>query len=282
MTANSMLVAQRRQASVAAPTVSVDGRSGHGDGPNEGDQAVRRYVGDAVQTDAANATTAFLCRHDDNGLVLGLTSAPALFRAADVSLVDLDLTGEAIAARADHRPAQFMQPGPGRLVAAQTEHPLEAQRTDAVLLAGDEPHGEKPQPQRLARVPATPFRRSAIPADRRLDSAAGGATFPTARPRPRSGGRQSHPASEAAGYTHGTPFRCQTTCRTPETSEGNQPQRPDVPQRRDVSGFPSFNAITGVDVCEGDTHFLGFGGVQVSEAEKATLTEISAALNFTA
>ncbi len=157
---DSMLVAQRRQASVAAPTVSVDGRSGHGDGPNEGDQAVRRYVGDAVQTDAANATTAFLCRHDDNGLVLGLTSAPALFRAADVSLVDLDLTGEAIAARADHRPAQFMQPGPGRLVAAQTEHPLEAQRTDAVLLAGDEPHGEKPQPQRLARVPATPFRHA--------------------------------------------------------------------------------------------------------------------------
>jgi hypothetical protein len=28
--------------------------------------------------------------------------------------------------------------------------------------------------------------------------------------------------------------------------------------------------------------FLGFGGIQVSEAEKATLTEISAALNVTA
>ena len=59
---------------------------------------------------------------------------------------------EAIAARADHRPAQLVQPGPGRLVAAQTEHPLQAQRADAVLLAGDEPHGEKPHPQRLARV----------------------------------------------------------------------------------------------------------------------------------
>src|SRR5450759_3915608 len=45
-----------------------------------------------------------------------------------------------------------MQPGPGRLIAAQAEHPLQTQRADAVLLAGDEPHGEKPHPQRLARV----------------------------------------------------------------------------------------------------------------------------------
>src|SRR5512144_1311733 len=147
-----MLVAQRRQASITAPAVSVDGRSGHGDSLNEGDQTVRRSVRDAAQADAADATTTFPCRHNDNGLVLGLTSALSLFRAADVSLVDLDLAGEAIAARADHRPAQLMQPGPGRLLAAQAEHALKAQRADAVLLAGDEPHGEKPHPQRLARV----------------------------------------------------------------------------------------------------------------------------------
>ena len=50
-----------------------------------------------MQADAAHATTVFLCRHDDNGLVLGLTPGLSLFRAADVSLIDLDLTGEAIA-----------------------------------------------------------------------------------------------------------------------------------------------------------------------------------------
>src|ERR1019366_10169131 len=92
---------------------------------------------------------------------------------------------------------------------------------------------------------------SAIPADRRLDSAAGFATFPTARPLPRSGGRQSHPASEAAGYIPGTPSRCQTTRRTPETSEDNQSQRRDA-----LAAFPSLNAIRGTDVCEGDTHCL--------------------------
>ena len=61
--ADLMLVAQRRQASIAAPAVSVDGQSGHGDSLNEGGQTVRRSVRDVAQTDAANATPAFLCRH---------------------------------------------------------------------------------------------------------------------------------------------------------------------------------------------------------------------------
>lgn len=37
---NLTLVAQRRQASIATPAVSVDGRFGHGDSLNEGDQTV--------------------------------------------------------------------------------------------------------------------------------------------------------------------------------------------------------------------------------------------------
>ena len=40
---------------------------------------------------------------------------------------------------------------PGCLVATQPKHPLQAQGTDAVLLAGDEPHRQEPHPQRLAR-----------------------------------------------------------------------------------------------------------------------------------
>src|SRR5665647_3584494 len=84
-----VLVPQRRHAGIAAPAVGMDGRSGHGDSLNEGDQTVRRYVRDTAQADAANATTTFLCRHDDNGLVLGLASAFALFRAANVCALSL-------------------------------------------------------------------------------------------------------------------------------------------------------------------------------------------------
>src|SRR5271168_124635 len=88
-----------------------------------------------------------------------------------------------------------------------------------------------------------------MPADRRLDSVAGCATFPTARQPPRSGDRQNHLASEAAGYTPGTPSRRRTTPRTPETSEGNQPQR------QDASSLPSPDTISCGNVCEGDTHY---------------------------
>src|ERR1019366_3827547 len=109
---------------------------------------------------------------------------------------------------------------------------------------------QAPSPAACA-CPATQFQPSAIPADRRLDSAAGFATFPTARPLPRSGGRQSHPASEAAGDISRPPACCQTTRRTPETSEDNQSQRRDA-----LAGFPSLNAIRGTDVCEGDTHLV--------------------------
>src|ERR1019366_4096242 len=47
-----VLVPQRRHAGIAAPAVGMDGRSGHGDSLNEGDQTVRRYVRDTAQAEA--------------------------------------------------------------------------------------------------------------------------------------------------------------------------------------------------------------------------------------
>ena len=127
-------------------------RPGHHGALDEGEQAVRGHVLDASQADAADAATALLGRHRNNSLGLGLPAPFALFGATDVGFIDLDAAGEAIAARPDHRPTQLVEPGPGRLVAAQPEHPLQAQGADAVLLAGDEPHRQEPHPQRLACV----------------------------------------------------------------------------------------------------------------------------------
>ena len=80
---------------------------------------------------------------------------PCLLRplsAPDIGFVNLDLSMEAIAAGANHCPAQLVQPGPGRLVAAQPQHTLQTERADAVLLAGDEPHRKEPRPQWFAGV----------------------------------------------------------------------------------------------------------------------------------
>ncbi len=45
--------------------------------------------------------------------------------------------------------AQLVEPSPGRFVASQSKHPLQAQGADAVLLARHKPHRKEPHPQRL-------------------------------------------------------------------------------------------------------------------------------------
>ena len=76
---------------------------------------------------------------------------PAVARAFEIDLppIDLDRVAEVTA----------------RGGAAQAKHPLQAQRADAVLLAGDKPHGKKPHPQRLVRVlQYSPSRQRYLPA----------------------------------------------------------------------------------------------------------------------
>src|SRR5580704_8644466 len=64
-----------------------------------------------------------------------------------VSLVHLDDAIQPVPTRTNHSPAQFMQHRPGGLIAAQAENTLQAQSTDAILLAGDLPHGAEPDRQ---------------------------------------------------------------------------------------------------------------------------------------
>ena len=52
-----------------------------------------------------------------------------------------------VPARADHRPPQLVQPGPGRPVTAKTKDALEAQGADTILLARDKPHRQEPLAQ---------------------------------------------------------------------------------------------------------------------------------------
>ena len=170
-------------------------------------------VRDAAQADAANATTTFLCRDNDYGLVL-------------VSRPRFPSSGPPTKSRRSRsRPEARGQggPSPGAAYAARSRPsrscpglaPSEAQRADAVLLAGDEPHRQKPHPQRLARVlQHSSGRQRYLPISAQQRSRL--RDIAHSRLLSRSGDRQSHPASAAARYTHDTPFRCQTTRRTPE------------------------------------------------------------------
>lgn len=88
-----------------------------------------------------------------------------------------------------------MQPGPCRLIAAEPQFPLEPKRADAVLLAGDEPHGQEPRPQRLTGS------LEDRPGSQRGLSAADPTSQPTARHCPWLLRRTAMGADEPAGPT---------------------------------------------------------------------------------
>ena len=170
--------------------------------------------------------------------------------ASDIGFVNLDLSMEAIAAGANHCPAQLVQPSPGRLVAAQPQHTLQTERADAVLLAGDEPHRKEPRPKWFAGV---------------LEDRAGrqrhlSATGPTAKQAtrhfrtvqllPHKPDRQSRPPIAGGAGTFGMPLHCRTKPRTPETSGDNQSR----PVGRSHRSCP--HAICWGQMCERDTKFL--------------------------
>src|SRR5208283_3218038 len=145
-------ITSRRQPVVATPAVGVDHRPRRHDVPDKRYQGVRRYIFDAPQADTTNAAPALFGRHSDDRLGFGSPPTFTLFRAADIGFVDFDLATEIVSSWTPHRAPQLVQPGPGSFVAAKPQFPLQPERTDPILLAGDEPHRQKPQPQRLACV----------------------------------------------------------------------------------------------------------------------------------
>ena len=94
------------------------------------------------------------CNGDEGfgGVALATNSGPGLPTLGDgnVGLVDLDVALQLLASRAHHGSAQPMQDGPGGLIAAQSQHPLQSQGADTLLLVGYIPRRAKPHRQRGA------------------------------------------------------------------------------------------------------------------------------------
>src|SRR5450759_4101101 len=160
---------------------------------NEVQQAFGGDILDAPQADAPDSTAVFLCCDHNDGLFLDLAAPLALFRASNVGFVDLDLAGKAITARPDHRSAQFVHPRPSRFVAAQAQHPLQAQGADAILLTAGEPHRQEPCPQSLVAVMEPHAGRQ-----RRVAMASLASKYP-ARHYPRLPDNPATPANESVG-----------------------------------------------------------------------------------
>src|SRR5271166_7147765 len=140
---------EQRGDEVDAPAVGVNHRPALHSALDEGKQTVCRDISDLLKADAAKPPAVLLDCYGDDGLALGFSASRTLFRAINIGFINLDRTRQQVPARPDHGAAQLVQPGPGSFVPAKPQFPLEAERTDPILLAGDKPHRQKTHPQRL-------------------------------------------------------------------------------------------------------------------------------------
>ena len=114
-------------------------------------EALVAYVADSRQSNAANPRAVLFGRDYHNVLLHSPSATYSLSFAAHVGFVDLNASGQSVAPGANHRTAQLVQPRPDRLIALETKLTLQSQSTNPIFLAGDQPHGQEPELQRLPR-----------------------------------------------------------------------------------------------------------------------------------
>jgi len=145
---HSMSIPPRLQVIVSAPAIGSDLGARHDQGLQGRDQRSPRCVVDMGQADSPNFPSwQELDRQQHQGLSLGSPTPLARFLSSQITLIDFYKAFQSVPPRSNHRPTQLVHPGPCRLVAAQSQLPLDGQRTDPILLARDMPHGAKPQRQ---------------------------------------------------------------------------------------------------------------------------------------
>ena len=145
-------VAKELESVVAVPPVRVE-NTARLDG--RGDEAVEtqgRGVLDVLEADPADSFPMFFRRHCNQSLFFSLTTRNPLFEAAEVRLIDLHRSSQAVPAWTDHCSPQPVQPRPGSYVGLEPADPLQPQGACTVLLARQVTDGTEPLPERLSSV----------------------------------------------------------------------------------------------------------------------------------
>ncbi len=143
-TLNPSLMDITAQPQIGMQTAGSDGASRFDGLSNKSMQVVPGQIRESAQANAANACPVLLSGDGDQGLFFRSPSQGPGFLAAPIRLIHFHDTRQSVTAWTHHSPTQFVQDQPSGLIAAQTQRALQPQRADAVLLAGDVPHGSKP------------------------------------------------------------------------------------------------------------------------------------------
>jgi hypothetical protein len=140
------------QTCVARPPVRMDQAASGYNIRDKSAQLVLRCRAYPTHSDSSQSATFLLNRHGDERFQVPLTTSKALFQSTDGGLVNLDRAVETVAIWSHHCRTEFVQPDPGRLVAAESQVLLQRERAGSVLLTGDQPNRLEPHGQGLVRV----------------------------------------------------------------------------------------------------------------------------------
>ena len=147
---DAMLVTKRLQPGISQPSIG-DHQGARSDRLcDERTQTLRRGVCNALQSDTAYRFSALLCCHHDNRLILGFPTVDIFFWRSNEGFIYLHRAAEPVSPGTNHGAPDLVKPGPGRLVAPQSQHPLQAKGTGSMLLARHKPNGEEPVSKWLA------------------------------------------------------------------------------------------------------------------------------------
>lgn len=135
---------------VTHPAVRVDDGARGDIRHHEGFQGLGRGVVDDLHADPAGSLAPHFNGHCHlhRGGNVASPSPSAGFAAADLALIDLDLTGQQAPFGRDHGPAQLVEHRPRGLIATQTKLALQLERGDPGGCRGHQIRGPKPLQER--------------------------------------------------------------------------------------------------------------------------------------
>jgi hypothetical protein len=139
------------QIPISLPTIRANGAAWLNACLDKSTQFVPRRVAHNLHPCTSEGSAAFFDRDRYQRLVF-CPSPRGILGPTDIGFVDFDQPVQSITSWANHGSPEFVQPGPGSLIAAQSQILLKAFSAGSVLLARDRPHRPKPHLQRFPCV----------------------------------------------------------------------------------------------------------------------------------
>lgn len=113
-------------------------------------QGCGRGIGNNLEPRATDLRSPKLYGHQNKDFARRASATDASLHSADERFVNFHFAGQAAPTGEDHHASDPLQPFERRMIRAETHGPLQAQRTDAVLLLANLPNHLEPRLQRMA------------------------------------------------------------------------------------------------------------------------------------